>query len=100
LSRAERAANVQGAFKVLQERKAEVQGRRILLVDDVLTSGATLDACARALLRARAKAVDVAVFARVVDTLKSPIYRCAFSRIRVRHDRCHRNLHAAGMRLL
>ena len=73
LSRAERAANVQGAFKVLPERKAEVQGRRILLVDDVLTSGATVDACARALLRAKAKAVDVAVFARVVDTLKSPI---------------------------
>jgi len=73
LSRAERAANVQGAFKVPPERKAEVQGRRILLIDDVLTSGATVDACARALLRARAKAVDVAVFARVVDTLKSPI---------------------------
>jgi ComF family protein len=73
LSRAERAANVQGAFKVPPDRKAEVQGRRILLVDDVLTSGATVDACARALLRAKAKAVDVAVFARVVDTLKSPI---------------------------
>uniref|UniRef100_Q07VC1 Phosphoribosyltransferase n=1 Tax=Rhodopseudomonas palustris (strain BisA53) TaxID=316055 RepID=Q07VC1_RHOP5 len=73
LSRAERAANVQGAFKVPAERRAELQGRRILLVDDVLTSGATVDACARALLRAKAKAVDVAVFARVVDTLKSPI---------------------------
>ncbi|MBI5131137.1 MAG: ComF family protein [Rhodopseudomonas palustris] len=73
LSRAERAANVQGAFKVPPERKAEVQGRHVVLVDDVLTSGATVDACARALLRAKARSVDVLVFARVVDTLKSPI---------------------------
>jgi ComF family protein len=73
LSRSERAANVQGAFKVPASCKAEIQGRRIVLIDDVLTSGATVDACARALLRARAASVDVLVFARVVDTLKSPI---------------------------
>ncbi|RJF76930.1 ComF family protein [Rhodopseudomonas palustris] len=73
LSRAERAANVQGAFKVPPARKAEVQGRRVVLVDDVLTSGATVDACARALLRAKARSVDVLVFARVVEMLKSPI---------------------------
>src|SRR5690606_36457842 len=54
LSRTERAANVQGAFQVAPDKTAEVQGRRIILIDDVLTSGATLDACARALLRARA----------------------------------------------
>ena len=47
--------------------KAEVAGRRLVLVDDVLTSGATVDACARALLRAGAAHVDVLVFARVVD---------------------------------
>ena len=73
LSKSERARNVQGAFKVPPEKKTAVQGRRIILVDDVLTSGATVDACARALLRAKAASVDVLVFARVVDTFKAPI---------------------------
>jgi len=73
LSRSQRAANVQGAFKVLPDSAHEIQGRRVVLVDDVLTSGATTDACARALLRARAAQVDVLVFARVVDTHKAPI---------------------------
>lgn len=73
LSRSERALNVQGAFKVPPENKTAVQGRRIVLIDDVLTSGATVDACARALLRARAASVDVLVFSRVVDTLQTPI---------------------------
>jgi len=73
LSRKERATNVQGAFRVAPERRAEIQGRRVILVDDVLTSGATADACARALLRAKAAQVDVLVFARVVDAHKAPI---------------------------
>jgi ComF family protein len=73
LSRKERASNVQGAFKVAADRKADIQGRRVVLIDDVLTSGATVDACARALLRAKAASVDVLVFARVVDTHKAPI---------------------------
>jgi predicted amidophosphoribosyltransferase len=73
LSRSERASNVQGAFKVAPDRKADIAGRRVVLVDDVLTSGATVDACARALLRAKAAQVDVLVFARVVDTHKAPI---------------------------
>ena len=73
LSRSERETNVQGAFKVAEDRKADIQGRRVVLVDDVLTSGATTDACARALLRARAAQVDVLVFARVVDSHKAPI---------------------------
>lgn len=73
LSRTDRARNVQGAFKVAADQIANVQGRRIVLIDDVLTSGATVDACARALLRAKAAQVDVLVFARVVDTMKAPI---------------------------
>jgi ComF family protein len=73
LSRAERARNVQGAFGVAAEKKPAVQGRRIVLIDDVLTSGATVDTCARALLRARAASVDVLVFARVVEPFKTPI---------------------------
>ena len=73
LSRSQRASNVQGAFKVAEARQSEIQGRRVVLVDDVLTSGATSDACARALLRAKAASVDVLVFARVVDTHRAPI---------------------------
>ncbi len=73
LAKAERAHNVQGAFRVPAEGKAEVAGRKLLLVDDVLTSGATVDACARALLRAGAASVDVLAFARVVTALRPPI---------------------------
>jgi ComF family protein len=73
LSRSERTTNVQGAFRVDAAAKADVAGRRLILVDDVLTSGATSDACARALLRAGAAQVDVLVLARVVDATKGPI---------------------------
>jgi ComF family protein len=73
LSRSQRASNVQGAFKVASHRLSDIQGLRVVLIDDVLTSGATVDACARALLRAKAAQVDVLVFARVVDTHKAPI---------------------------
>jgi ComF family protein len=73
LSRTQRASNVQGAFKVAADRQFLIAGRRVVLIDDVLTSGATVDACARALLRAKAASVDVLVFARVVDSHKTPI---------------------------
>jgi ComF family protein len=66
LSRSQRATNVQGAFKVSDDARAAVEGRSIVLVDDVLTSGATINAAARTLLRAGARNVDVLVFARVV----------------------------------
>ena len=73
LSKPQRASNVQGAFKVSTLRQSQIAGRRVVLIDDVLTSGATVDACARALLRAKAASVDVLVFARVVDSHKTPI---------------------------
>jgi len=73
LSKSERATNVQGAFRVDADGKAEIARRHVLLIDDVLTSGATVDACARALLRAGARQVDVLVFARVVDQVRAPI---------------------------
>ncbi len=73
LNRTDRATNVQGAFAVPEERQAAVAGKRLVLIDDVLTSGATADTCARALLRAGAAQVDVLVFARVVDALRAPI---------------------------
>lgn len=73
LSRSERAANVQGAFRVPTAGKGQVTGRRLVLVDDVLTSGATVDGCARALLRAGAANVDVLVFARVAEAGRTSI---------------------------
>jgi ComF family protein len=73
LSRTERAANVQGAFRVPPEARGAVAGRRLVLVDDVLTSGATVDGCARALLRAGAANVDVLIFARVADPARTSI---------------------------
>jgi predicted amidophosphoribosyltransferase len=73
LSRTERAANIQGAFRVPEQGKAAVVGRRLIVLDDVLTSGATVEGCARALLRAGARNVDVLVFARVADPVRISI---------------------------
>lgn len=67
LARAERARNVQGAFAVPKSARTDVTGRSLVVIDDVLTSGATVDACARVLRRAGARRVDVLVLARVVD---------------------------------
>ena len=64
---AERASLVSGAFSVSRRGAARIAGRRVLLVDDVLTSGATAGACAEALLAAGAAAVDVLAAARVPD---------------------------------
>jgi ComF family protein len=73
LDKTARAQNVQGAFRVPEGGRAEVIGRKLVLVDDVLTSGATIDVCARTLLRAGAASVDVLVFARVVAGGRKPI---------------------------
>jgi ComF family protein len=64
LGRTARAANVRGAFRVVD--RAAIRGRDIGLIDDVLTTGATADACARHLRRAGARSVHVLTYARVV----------------------------------
>lgn len=64
LGRAERLRNLAGAFAVPPQRTATLAGRRVLLVDDVTTTGATLLAAARALRAAGAAAVDALVLAR------------------------------------
>jgi len=60
-NRAERWENVASVFEV--ENQAEVIGRRILVVDDVLTTGATLEACGAVLLAAGAAEVSIATIA-------------------------------------
>lgn len=66
LTKAQRQENLQGAFRVPAEAGARLKGRRVLLVDDVLTTGSTANAASRALLRGGAASVDVLAFARVV----------------------------------
>ena len=61
-----RARNVAGAFKAHDRLRARLEGRRVVLIDDVMTSGATVDECARVLLKAGAAAVDVLTLGRVV----------------------------------
>jgi predicted amidophosphoribosyltransferase len=58
---------VAGAFEVPEKKRPFVHGRRILLIDDVMTTGATAEGCARALKAAGAARVDVAVVARVKE---------------------------------
>jgi len=67
LSAAQRATLMQSAIVVRPHRSTAIAGRRILLIDDVLTSGATARACTRALLDAGAKSIDVLVASRVAD---------------------------------
>lgn len=67
LGRTQRAKAVRGAFRINPQARALIDGRDILLVDDVFTSGATAGACARTLLKGGARSVEVVAFARVLD---------------------------------
>ncbi len=73
LSADARRRNVQGAFRVRRGRVKLVKGKRVVLVDDVLTTGATAEACARALRKAGAACVDVITLARVAGPRAPPI---------------------------
>jgi ComF family protein len=67
LSREDRRRNMRRAFAVPEAAIQEILDRRILLVDDVITTGATANAAAKALLKAGAGAVDVLAFALVLE---------------------------------
>jgi ComF family protein len=67
LGRKARARAVAGTIRALPRRVPMIRGAKVVLVDDVLTSGATSDACISALKRAGADRVVIACFARVLD---------------------------------
>jgi ComF family protein len=65
LSAEARARNVRNAFEVRQGFRARVKNAQIVLVDDVLTTGATVEACTRVLVKSGAREVSVLTLARV-----------------------------------
>lgn len=72
LSRTERRRNVAGAFAVPAGARPAIDGRRVLLIDDIITTGATVGAAARALKKAGAARVDVLAVAMVTDQALVP----------------------------
>lgn len=73
LTRRQRQDNVLGAFTVANSSPSAIKGRNVLLIDDVITTGATANACARVLLRAGATRVDTLALALVTDTAHVPL---------------------------
>ncbi|MCW9034009.1 MAG: ComF family protein [Rhodospirillales bacterium] len=67
LSAAARRKNVQGAFIVNPKQKTFLSGKRVLLIDDVVTTGATVNACAKVLKRGGAKSVNVLTLAKTAN---------------------------------
>jgi ComF family protein len=73
LTRRQRQENVSGAFTVSQRDRTKIVGRNILIIDDVITTGATVGVCAEVLKRAGARNVDVLALALVTDTALVPL---------------------------
>ena len=69
-----RQDNVRGAFLVPPEQAQRLIGRKVLLVDDVLTTGSTVEAATRALLRRGVAQVNVLAFARVASQGGETLY--------------------------
>jgi ComF family protein len=67
MTRDQRRRNIAGAFAVPHHRRAQIAGRNVLLIDDVVTTGATAEACARTLRRAGAARVEVLALALVTN---------------------------------
>jgi ComF family protein len=67
LQPAARGANVAGAFRVAKRGARQIEGEHLILIDDVLTTGATARECARALVDAGARCVSLITFARALD---------------------------------
>lgn len=73
LNASQRRRNVAQAFAVNENAFEQLSGRRVLLIDDVFTTGATVNSCSKALLSGGAETVNVLTFARVVDPTQLPI---------------------------
>jgi len=83
-----RARNVQGAFRMATARNPQIRGKRVVLVDDVYTTGATVRAAAKALLRGGAASVDVVTLARVVKGHEGGLGGLLFERGLRLYKRC------------
>ncbi|WP_298985404.1 ComF family protein [uncultured Roseibium sp.] len=71
LSAEERRMNVRSAFAVDPRRETQLQGRHVVLIDDVMTTGSTISACSKTLLSAGAHSVDVLTFALADPSLRT-----------------------------
>lgn len=73
LSRAERRLNVKGAFQCPEAAREAIRGKSIVIVDDIITTGATVDAAAAALKRVGARRVDVLALAMAADPIQTAV---------------------------
>ena len=72
LSAAARRKNVRSVFKIRENARTRIKGSNIIIIDDVMTTGATVESCARTLQRAGAGRVDVITLSRVVKAATMP----------------------------